>query len=119
MSTHTREDPFRRDVLELTRSIPSGRVTTYGAIARSIGSAQASRRVGWVLNTSFGMMPPVPAHRVVNRQGLLTGAMHFPDDCPMDASLRAEGVEVVDGKVLEFERVFWDPRVEWNMKHEI
>ncbi len=106
-------DVFQRDVFELTRAIPFGRVTSYGAIARSIGAAGASRRVGWVLNTSFDAVPPVPAHRVVNRKGLLTGRMHFPEGHSMEAQLEAEGIEVTDHGVVNFEAVFWDPQVEW------
>ena len=103
------ERSFEQDVYDLVRAIPAGRVTSYGAIARALGSAQASRRVGWVLNKSFGVTPPVPAHRVVNRQGMLTGAIHFPADRPMDVMLEAEGVVVKDGCVVDFEAVFWDP----------
>jgi methylated-DNA-protein-cysteine methyltransferase-like protein len=106
-------DVFQSDVFALTRAIPHGRVTSYGAIARSIGAAGASRRVGWVLNTSFNAVPPVPAHRVVNRQGMLTGRMHFPEDHPMEVQLKAEGVEVRDHAVVNFAEKFWDPQVEW------
>lgn len=106
-------DVFQRDVFALTRAIPYGRVTSYGAIARSIGAAGASRRVGWVLNTSLNAIPPVPAHRVVNRQGLLTGRMHFPKDHPMEDQLKAEGVEIIDYAVVNFAEKFWDPQVEW------
>ena len=106
-------DVFQCDVFALTRAIPYGRVTSYGAIARSIGAAGASRRVGWVLNTSFNAVPPVPAHRVVNRQGMLTGRMHFPEDHPMEVQLKSEGVEVRDHTVVNFAEKFWDPQVEW------
>ena len=102
-------DEFKQAVYDLTRLIPKGRVSTYGAIARCIGAAGASRRVGWALNQSFGEIPPVPAHRVVNRLGLLSGAAHFPEEAPMAEQLRAEGVEVVDNQVVEFDGVFWDP----------
>ena len=100
---------FEQDVYDVVRAIPPGRVTSYGAIAKVLGSARASRRVGWVLNKSFGAEPPVPAHRVVNRLGALSGAIHFPADRPMAAQLRAEGVEVKNDTVVDFERVFWDP----------
>ncbi|MAI22528.1 MAG: cysteine methyltransferase [Crocinitomicaceae bacterium] len=103
------QDEFKRAVYDLTRLIPAGRVSTYGAIARCIGASGASRRVGWALNQCFGEMPPVPAHRVVNRLGLLTGAVHFPVDAPMVDQLRAEGVEVFDNQVMGFDGVFWDP----------
>ena len=106
------ERSFEQDVYDLVRAIPAGRVTSYGAIARALGSAQASRRVGWVLNKSFGAEPLVPTHRVVNRMGLLTGEMHFPDDRPMAAQLEAEGVEVQNGTVVDFDKVFWNPMTE-------
>ena len=105
----SKADVFQRDVFALTRAIPYGRVTSYGAIARSIGAAGAARRVGWVLNTSFNVVPPVPAHRVVNRQGLLTGRMHFPEDHPMEAQLKAEGVEISDCGVVNFCRKVLGP----------
>ena len=100
---------FEQDVYDVVRAIPPGRVTSYGAIATVLGSARASRRVGWVLNKSFGAEPPVPAHRVVNRLGMLSGAIHFPADRPMAAQLEAEGVGIENDTVVDFERVFWDP----------
>ncbi len=100
---------FEQDVHDVVRAIPPGRVTSYGAIAKVLGSARASRRVGWVLNKSFGAEPPVPAHRVVNRLGLLSGAIHFPTDRPMAAQLEAEGVRIENDTVVDLERVFWDP----------
>lgn len=106
-------DDFNQCVLEVTRAIPSGRVTSYGAIAKSIGSAGASRRVGWVLNNSFDSLPPVPAHRVVNRNGALSGRMHFPEEFSMQARLEAEGVVVQKDTILNFESLFWDPQLEW------
>lgn len=102
-------DEFKQAVYDLTRLIPKGRVSTYGAIARCIGAAGASRRVGWALNQCFGETPTVPAHRVVNRLGLLTGAVYFPAEAPMAEQLRAEGVEVVDDQVVGFDGFFWDP----------
>ena len=106
------ERSFELDVHDVVRAIPAGRVTSYGSIARVLGSAQASRRVGWVLNKSFGAEPRVPAHRVVNRMGVLTGEMHFPADRPMAAQLQAEGVEVQNGTVVDFDKVFWNPMTE-------
>jgi methylated-DNA-protein-cysteine methyltransferase-like protein len=100
---------FEQDVYDVVRAVPEGRVTSYGAIAKVLGSARASRRVGWVLNKSFGAEPPVPAHRVVNRLGMLSGAIHFPADRPMAAQLEAEGVRIENDTVVDFERVFWDP----------
>ena len=103
---------FEQDVYDVVRAIPSGRVTSYGAIAKVLGAARASRRVGWVLNKSFEEHPPVPAHRVVNRLGMLTGAIHFPADRPMAAQLTAEGVVIENDTVVDFEAVFWDPMTE-------
>jgi methylated-DNA-protein-cysteine methyltransferase-like protein len=103
---------FEQDVYDVVRAIPSGRVTSYGAIAKVLGAARASRRVGWVLKKSFGEHPPVPAHRVVNRLGMLTGAIHFPADRPMVAQLEAEGVGIENDTVVDFEAVFWDPMTE-------
>lgn len=100
---------FEQDVYDVVRAIPEGRVTSYGAIAKVLGAARASRLVGWVLNKSFAAEPPVPAHRVVNRLGMLSGAIHFPADRPMATQLEAEGVGVENDTVVDFERVFWDP----------
>ena len=102
---------FYQAVYDLVRLVPPGRVTTYGALARYLGAKGSARVVGYALNQSFGQ-PDVPAQRVVNRQGLLTGKHHFPPDRPMEQLLAAEGVEVVDDKVVAFEALFWDPEVE-------
>jgi len=103
---------FNTDVFEVTRLIPPGRVTAYGAIAHYLGDARASRRVGWALNKSFTIEPKVPAHRVVNRLGMLSGALHFSPDTPMANELEKEGVLVKDGQVVDFDKVFWDPMTE-------
>ena len=103
---------FNDDVFDVVRLIPSGRVTAYGDIARYIGDARASRRVGWALNNSFAIEPRLPAHRVVIRNGMLSGALHFPPDMPMDAALEKEGVKVKDVQVVDFDKVFWDPMTE-------
>lgn len=101
-----RKDFFLR-VFELTRLIPEGRVTSYGAIAKALGMAKSSRMVGWALNGSSDKN--VPAHRVVNRNGLLTGKHHFQPPERMQELLEAEGVKVVDDKVVDFKNLFWDP----------
>jgi len=103
---------FNEDVFEVVRNIPSGRVTSYGAIAKYLGDARASRRVGWALNKSFTISPPVPAHRVVNRLGMLSGALHFPPQRSIAEELEKEGVNVKDGQVVNFVRHFWDPMTE-------
>ena len=92
-------------VNQVVRLVPYGRVTTYGAIARYLGSAQSSRMVGWAMN---GCPQTVPAHRVVNRQGLLTGKCHFGNR-NMQQLLEAEGIQVKNNQIVDFERLFWDP----------
>ncbi len=100
---------FFEDVFEVVRQVPSGRVTTYGAVAACLGSRLSARMVGWAMNACHHAFPPVPAQRVVNRNGMLSGKHHFPPDRPMETLLRMEGVEVVDDKVVDFESRFWDP----------
>ena len=103
---------FNEDVFEVVRNIPSGRVTSYGAIAKYFGDYRASRRVGWALNKSFLVSPPVPAHRVVNRLGMLSGALHFPPQKSMAEELEKEGIKIKDAQVVAFVRHFWDPMTE-------
>lgn len=104
---------FYTDVYALVRLIPPGRVTSYGAVARALGMARSARMVGYAMNASFGVLPAVPAHRVVNRVGALTGRMHFNDPFEMQRLLEAEGVEVVNDGVVDFARLFWDPSGIW------
>jgi methylated-DNA-protein-cysteine methyltransferase related protein len=106
------QDSFFIKVYEITRMIPYGRVTSYGAIARSIGSPQSARMVGWALNKSGNALPPVPAHRVLNRNGLLTGKHHFGGSEIMKDLLENEGVIVVENQVVDFDKIFWDPMKE-------
>ena len=98
-------------VYQVVMLVPRGRVTTYGAIARYLGSAQSSRMVGWAMNGSGLHDQAVPAHRVVNRTGLLTGKQHFGGD-NMQRLLEAEGITIKDNKIVGFEKVFWDPNIE-------
>lgn len=100
---------FFEQVFAVVRHIPEGRVTSYGAIARYLGSAKSSRMVGWAMNASHNLPEPIPAHRVVNRNGVLTGKMHFLTPVEMEQRLQKEGVEVVDDQVQKFEKIFWDP----------
>lgn len=95
-------------VYQVVCLVPHGRVTTYGAIARFLGSAQSARMVGWAMNVCHHY---VPAHRVTNRQGLLTGKTHFDSD-NMQQLLEAEGIKVENNRVVDFEKLFWDPNVE-------
>jgi methylated-DNA-protein-cysteine methyltransferase-like protein len=100
---------FFTSVYEVVRLIPPGRVTTYGAIARFLGSGKSARMVGWAMNASFGVLPPVPAQRVVNSSGLLTGKFHFGPGDEMKNLLEAEGVKILDDAVVDFQKLFWDP----------
>lgn len=103
---------FERDVHDVARQIPPGRVTSYGAIARYLGAARSSRMVGWAMNRALGSgqgHDPVPAHRVVNRMGMLSGRMHFPTPTSMEERLAAEGVKVKGHQVVDFDAHFWDP----------
>lgn len=106
------EPTFYEKVYEVVRLVPPGRVTSYGAIAKYLGAARSSRLVGWAMNVSHGVVPSVPAHRVVNRQGLLSGKAHFGDVNTMEAKLTAEGIEVVNDQIQHFDRIFWDPEKE-------
>lgn len=103
---------FFSQVYEIVRLIPYGRVTSYGAIAKCVGSPQSSRMVGWAMNLSHQQKKYVPAHRVVNRNGLLTGKNHFPSPEAMKNLLENEGIEVKNDKVVNFKELFWDPIVE-------
>lgn len=103
---------FFEAVYEIVRLIPKGRVTSYGAIANCLGSKGSSRMVGWAMNASHNLIPPVPAHRVVNRNGLLSGKNHFIPPSMMQKLLELEGVSVKEDKVLDFDKLFWDPAVE-------
>ncbi len=102
---------FFQRVYEVCRKIPKGRVTTYGAIARYLGAARSARMVGWAMNSSKNM-EDIPAHRVVNRNGLLTGKSHFGGSDAMQQMLESEGVRIKDLKILDFQKYFWDPMKE-------
>lgn len=102
------KDFFER-VYKVARCIPRGRVTSYGAIARFLGTGRSARVVGYAMNSSGSATPPVPAHRVVNRNGLLTGKHHFSLPGLMQQLLESEGVVVINDQVQDFEKLFWDP----------
>lgn len=104
------DEGFFLKVYKVAKLIPYGRVTSYGAIAKYLGAAGSARMVGWALNGSN--KADVPAHRVVNRLGLLTGKHHFQGTNLMQQLLESEGVEVADNQVQEFEKLFWDPMKE-------
>jgi methylated-DNA-protein-cysteine methyltransferase-like protein len=103
---------FYEQVYETARLIPTGRVTSYGAIARFLGSAGSSRMVGWAMNLSHHQEVYVPAHRVVNRNGLLTGKVHFTPPSAMQELLENEGITVADDQIVNFSSHFWDPMKE-------
>lgn len=107
-----KDESFFIQVFEVARQIPKGRVTSYGAIAAALGTKLSARMVGWAMNAPHITKPKVPAHRVVNRAGLLTGKMHFAYPEQMQELLEKEGIKVEDDKVVEFEKLFWDPGVE-------
>ena len=100
---------FFEKVYDVTRKIPYGKVTSYGCIAKYIGSAKSARMIGWALNKSELQNPPVPAHRVVNRNGLLTGKKHFANMNTMQEILESEGVKIANNTVVDFEKHFWKP----------
>ncbi|HEY8387917.1 MAG TPA: MGMT family protein [Parasegetibacter sp.] len=106
------EPSFFELVHEVARQIPKGRVTSYGAIGRCLGSGLTARMVGWAMNASHIASSPVPAHRVVNRKGILSGKMHFATPTQMQELLEAEGVKVKDDQVVNFNEIFWDPSIE-------
>ncbi len=103
---------FFENVYEVVKLIPHGRVSSYGAIARYLGAARSARVVGWAMQNAHTMIDQVPAHRVLNRQGLLTGRHHYPTPTEMQERLEAEGIPVKDGQVQQFDKYFWDPALE-------
>lgn len=108
----SKHDSFFEDVWDVARQVPKGRITSYGAIAKYLGTKMSSRMVGWAMSSSIDVKPKVPAHRVVNRVGLLSGKMHFNPPASMQQLLEKEGVRVENDKVVDFEKRFWDPAVE-------
>lgn len=107
---------FFQKVYEVASQIPEGRVTSYGAIAKYLGAARSARMVGWAMNGA-GNIENVPAHRVVNKAGLLTGKHHFDGTNLMQQLLENEGVEVIDNQIQNLEKHFWDPYKELNGDH--
>ena len=101
-------DNFFERVYAVARQIPYGKVTSYGAIAKSLGTARSARMVGWAMNASHSL-EDIPAHRVVNRKGLLTGKLHFDGTNLMQQLLENEGIVVVDNQIVDFEKHFWKP----------
>ena len=104
-----KEYSFFQDVYDVVRQIPKGRVTSYGAIAAYLGTKLSARMVGWAMNAAHHAKPSVPAQRVVNRNGMLTGKHHFSTPTLMEELLQKEKVVVKNDTVVEFEKLFWDP----------
>jgi methylated-DNA-protein-cysteine methyltransferase-like protein len=99
-------------IYEVVRAVPKGRVTSYGAVAAAIGARSGARMVGYAMNACTGIKPKVPAHRVVNRNGMLSGKHHFNPPELMQQLLEKEGIKVKDDQVVDFQKLFWDPAKE-------
>lgn len=108
MQIETISDNFFERVYAIVRQIPYGKVTSYGAIAKALGTARSARMVGWAMNASHHL-EDVPAHRVVNRSGLLSGKHHFEGTNLMQQLLESEGIKVVNNQIIDFEKHFWEP----------
>lgn len=115
VSLNEKHRDFFQAVFEIVKQIPVGRATSYGAIAACLGSAKSSRMVGWAMNASH-RVEGVPAHRVVNRNGMLTGKFHFDTPELMQKRLENEGVVILNDKIVDWKNVFWDPFVELQIK---
>lgn len=103
---------FFEQVYDIVRQIPTGRVTSYGAIAACLGTRLSARMVGWAMNGAHHVIPEVPAHRVVNRNGMLTGKHHFATPDRMQQLLEKEGIQVANDSIQQFDAIFWDPSSE-------
>lgn len=110
-----RKDSFFESVYDVVRLIPKGRATSYGAIAACLGTKLSARMVGWAMNAAGTALPPVPAHRVVNRNGMLSGKRHFATPTLMADLLKSEGIKIKNDTIVNFEKVFWDPAKELDM----
>lgn len=108
-NANQKDTSFFKKVYSIVSQIPYGRVTTYGLIAQKIGSPQAARMVGWAMNASHTQTPEIPAHRVVNRQGLLTGKAHFATPTLMQKRLEEEGITIKNNQIVHFEKHLWNP----------
>ncbi len=105
------EEGFFQRVYEVTKQVPFGRVTSYGSIAKFLGTPKSARMVGWALNASH-LDDSIPAHRVVNKQGLLTGKHHFDGSNLMQQLLENENISVENNKIISFKEIYWDPNIE-------
>lgn len=109
LRTTTKQYSFFEDVYAVVRQIPKGRVTSYGAIANYLGTKLSARMVGWAMNAAHIAKPKVPAHRVVNRNGMLSGKAHFATPNLMEELLKKEKIIVETDTIVDFEKIFWDP----------
>ena len=107
---------FFQDVFQVVELIPKGKVTSYGAIAKYLGAARSSRLVGWAMNASHKNKLTIPAHRVVNRNGLLSGKMHFSSPTAMEEKLVSEGIVIKNDQIQNFQAHYWDPSIELNLE---
>lgn len=110
-----KHENFFADVYDVVRQIPRGRVTSYGAIAAYLGTRSSARMVGWAMNGCHRVKPKVPAHRVVNRNGMLSGKAHFQPPSKMEELLKKEGIAVKKDTIVDFQKKFWDPAVELSL----
>jgi len=104
-----KDESFFELVYEVARQIPKGRVTSYGAIANALGTKSSARMVGWAMNGARRIKPKVPAHRLLNRNGMLSGKFHFGSPTAMENLLKKEKIKVKNDKIVDFEKLFWDP----------
>jgi len=111
----TREYSFFENVYEVVRQVPKGRVTSYGAIANYLGTKLSARMVGWAMNLAHSAKPKVPAHRVVNRNGMLSGKAHFGTPTLMEELLAKEKINVEEDAIIDFKNLFWDPAKELEL----
>ncbi len=114
-SKNKEEPSFFEDVWDVARQIPKGRVTSYGAIANYLGTKLSARMVGWAMNGASSAKPKVPAHRVVNRNGMLSGKMHFKTPTQMQELLEKEKIKVENDKIIDFKKLYWDPTMELGL----
>lgn len=110
-----KKSDFFEQVYEVVKLIPTGRVTSYGAIGKYLGSAQSARMVGWAMNAAHNK-PEIPAHRVVNRNGMLSGKSHFETPTKMEDLLEKEGIKVLNNQIENFSKYFWDPTIELSLE---
>lgn len=115
LPTIKKENSFFEDVYDVARQIPKGRVTSYGAIANYLGTKSSARMVGWAMNGAHTVHPIIPAHRVVNRNGMLSGKAHFGSPTQMQELLEKEKIKVENDTVVNFDKLFWDPAEELGL----